>query len=404
VRTAFVAFAGICILAVGAPASGSVRSTNSCDPFRGYGPGIVCGSIWLDAKHAWASPGEPSEIYVTKNGGRKWLGSIFRGGNRNYQVVPTSPKAAVVESGNWGGTSLWTNDGGRFWYATDVFGGACYANCGLYRRIWRAGRGKALFWHDFGDTLYQVRGWPPVGHFACEEWAFGEADPSLPGHPLCEPPPNDAGLSSLPVAQLDHGSFGEMVAVPNGAAAIEHVPGDELAPKVALVRGGSLSLLALPEAGADADSVDNFTIVAPWPRVYVVGWILRQNVPAGWALWRSADGGASWTVQVTDSMTPKRARVARGRARMGRTRTWFPGGFMASARVAGRKVFLIRQLGRSRALLLPGASACRRIEVERLAPGRAELFVEGRRNGALAAIWWSEDAGHSWLRFGRCSA
>jgi hypothetical protein len=399
--TAFVALGGTCLLAVAMPASGTVRSTTPC---RDHGPGIRCGSSWFDSKHAWAFVGRPSEIYVTKNGGRKWLGPIFRGGNRNYALVPTSPRHAVVEAGNWSGFSFWTNDRGRFWYETDGFGVACYANCvpRAGRSVARAGRGNLLFWHDRGDTLYQVRAWPPVGRFPCTELIFDSGGPP-PGHHLCRRLPDEAGLSSVPVARLDRGSaFRELASVPGGVAAMIDRSTAERAPRIALFRHGSLSLLTLPEPKVEG-AFGNFTIVAPWPRIYVVGRILRQNRATGWVVWRSADAGASWTVYRTNSLEPRRARVTRGRARVVRTRTWFPGGFMARALVSGRQVLHIKQLGRARSLFLPGSKACRRIEVARLAPGWPELFVEGRRKGAVAAIWWSADAGDRWLRLGTCS-
>jgi len=105
--------------------------------------GVAAHSIWTDARHGWAIG--PDEVLATSNG-RTWPGPVFVGGNYLFDLVRTSRGAAMVETGNWSGFTLWTNDGGRHWFETDAI--PPVDHLGGDAGVVRAGRGSRLFWHQ----------------------------------------------------------------------------------------------------------------------------------------------------------------------------------------------------------------------------------------------------------------
>jgi len=361
--------------------------------------------MWTDATHGWAAARGDPELFATRNGGRTWSGPIFSGGNYLFDVVRTSRSNAVVETGNWVGSSLWTNDGGSHWFLTDAFPKPNYNRGALAVR--RAGRGSLLFWHQYGNTLYRVKGWPPRGVFRCTrspDWPN-----ELPNHPICEKPAGDAGLSSAVVARLERGRFESMAAVPGGVIAVVTGHNDRaVAPQVAGFRNGSLSLVVLPEPLLDqGDALSYVTVTAARPRLYSTADVTRGGQSGfGEVLWRSEDGGATWTVALGKAKSPS---VLHRPAPPSRARRWFPGGFVAVANARGRRVLLINRLGRTRVLALPGADACSSMSIlfdanlGSFPKQWPQLFVEGRRAGRTVAVWWSQDAGRLlWTKFGEC--
>lgn len=377
-------------LAVAAPAAAG-----------GTPKGIPRFSAWIDARHGWTAhhpDAGRAQLYATADGGSTWR-LVFMGGNYLFYYLRTSPNAGLVETGRTGGATLWTRDGGRRWYFTHLFPGTAY--CCEERSLVQAGRGSLLFWHEGGDTLYRVEGWPPQGNVPCKpEPVF----PQPPGRLACEVPPGEAGMRSVVAARLDRGAFGAMRSVAGGIVAlVEERNGrtpNSSASHVAVYRQSERSLSLMPIPDPPPLAVDERLILgltAAWPRLYVTAPILNSsNLRNGTVLWRSADGGRTWTVAVTRAL-PKRVARVRGRVRV-EARTWLPGGFVASARAGRRRVLLIRQLGRTRLLALPGADTCSAFE---LTSSWRELFVEGKR-GDRSAVWWSPDGGRQWTRLGRC--
>jgi hypothetical protein len=144
----------------------------------------------------------------------------------------------------------------------------------------------------------------------------------------------------------------------------------------------------LPDAPLGADQPGLSDIAAAWPNLYAT---------IGSLLWRSADGGRTWSLMTARTPTYTLARL-RGHVQTG-ARAWLPGGFIASARVGTRRALAIRQLGRTRLLALPGSASCSGLEPRVDWP---RLFVEGRRTGRTVTVWYSFDGGLRWTRFGRC--
>jgi hypothetical protein len=364
--------------------------------------GIPQFSSWVDSRHGWTSyypSQEHAQLRATDDGGRTWH-LVFTGGNYIFYYLKTSPAAGLVESGGWSGTTLWTRDGGRHWYFTHLFPGTDYRF--QEPSLVRAGRGNLLFWHQSADTLYRVEGWPPRGELACEpELTF----PQTGGRVACAVPAGEAGMRSVVVGRLSRGAFGAMRSTAVGIVAlVEERDGRDprsSASHVAVYRTADASLLLRPfpdppalEAG---EKLGFLTLAAAWPRLYVtVAVRSSSNVRTGTVLWRSDDGGATWTVALSRGL-PQRAALVRGTTRIG-SRTWIPGGFVASARRDRRPLLLIRQLGRTRAIALPGSRRCARLAVASSWP---QLFADGARAG-VTALWWSADGGSSWTRFGRC--
>ena len=364
--------------------------------------GIPQSSSWVDSRHGWTSyyPSQQhAQLRATDDGGRTWH-RIFTGGNYIFYYLKTSPAAGLVESGGWSGTTLWTRDGGRHWYFTHLFPGTDYRF--EEPSVVRAGRGSLLFWHQSDDALYRIEGWPPRGELPCEpELTF----PQNGGRVACAVPPDEAGMRSVVVGRLPRGAFGSMRSITGGVVAlVEEREGRDprsSASHVAVHRTTDASLILRPvpdppalEAG---EKLGFLTLDAEWPRLFVTAVVhSSSNVRSGSVLWRSDDGGAKWTVTLTRNL-PRRAPLVRGTTRV-RSRTWIPGGFIASARAYGRPVLLIRQLGRTRAIALPGSGRCASLGVASRWP---QLFVDGARAG-LKALWWSADGGSSWTRFGQC--
>ncbi len=377
--------------AVAAPSAGAPPKGIPRDP------GL---SSWVDAQHGWTWHDE--SVYATRDGGRTWR-RILAGSNHlfNPGLLRASRNAGVVATGKQDGTVLWTNDGGRHWYD---MGGL------LPLGTEAVARGSQFFWHPWQGrrgTLYRVESWPPRGEIPCKQVIpdWGVRQPR--GHFVCTAPPDDAGMRSVVVAQLEQGSFRVMRVVPGGVVALVSEPNDRHpqlgASQAAVYRAGSLSLTPLPEpALVSPEDVAGIGLAAAGPRVYATAALTRPHPPRrddtiGSVLWRSGDGGRAWTVWVARRL-PQRVPLLRVRPRIGR-RAWLPGGIVASARVAGRPALVIRQGTTERSLALPHAGKCSVLEPHVDWP---HIFVQGRRGGRTTAVWWSGDGGKKWTRFGGC--
>jgi hypothetical protein len=362
--------------------------------FQGSAPKrIPLSSGWIDARHGWSGDGEGGARW-SDDGGRTWR-VLMDLGRFQLEAVRTSPKAAIsgFVTGCCGGPLthdlLWTNDAGKHWYLDGP-----PMSRGAF-----AGRGNLLFWHDGGDTLYRVEGWPPRGVYPCDEVEPGDLGVLMSGK-LCRAP-SDHGMRSVSVASLDRGAFGGMRALPDGIFAHVYDPVAESS-HAAVYRQGSLSLEQLPAPVSSADDERALApprLAADWPRLYVLSDLhvvaSRRAVWVGTVLWRSGDGGKTWTVTVARAL-PSRAYRVPGPARI-LSRTPLPGGYVASARVSARLALVIRQLDRTRPLLaLPGSAKCSALQLRVDWPN---IFVEGRRGGSTRAIWLSQDGGYRWTRF-----
>ena len=212
-------------------------------------------------------------------------------------------------------------------------------------------------------------------------------------------------MRSVVVGRLSRGVFGPMRSIAGGVVAlVEERDGRDpssSASHVAVYRTVGTPLLLRPFPDPPElearEKLGYLRLAAVWPRLYVTAAVRpSSSVRSGTVLWRSDDGGTTWTVTLTRSL-PQRAPLARGRTRIA-SRSWIPGGFIASARAVGRRVLLIRQLGRIRTIALPGSEKCTSLDVASSWP---DTFVDGRRAG-VSAVWWSADGGSRWTRFGRC--
>jgi hypothetical protein len=365
--------------------------------------GITPHSTWADSGHGWAvhyPPQGRAQLHATDDGGRSWR-LVFVGGNYIFYALRTSSSAGIVETGGWAGATFWTRDGGRHWYFTRLFPGADYRF--ERRSLVQAGRGSSLFWHLGGDTLYRVEGWPPRGDVPCEPDPI--LNPQPPGRTVCAVPPGEAGMHSVVAARLHRGAFGAMRSTAAGVVALVDERNGRhqtvSASHVAVYRApdNSLSLAPFPDTPPlkAGEELAYFSLAAAWPRLFVTAPVwMRSSGRRGTVVWRSEDGGGTWRVTLTRSL-PKRVALIDGSVRIG-ARWWIPGGFVASARVGRRRALLIRQLGSTRTIALPGATTCTTLEA---ASNWPELFVEGRRGGTRA-LWWSPDGGKRWTRLGRC--
>jgi hypothetical protein len=370
--------------------------------------GIPLLSDWLGPRDGWAWIADAGQVRATADGGRTWE-TIFGGGTfLSHPFARTSRSAGLVSTGGRAGsTTHWTNDGGRDWFLLDEIPMGAVA----------AGTGNQLYWHDGWDTLFRVEGWPPRGDFACVEMP-SELGPPLPGHRLCRAV--DDGLRSVVAMRLPGGRFGPyggMALVPPAqgqpggivelVSDLPHPRGGAPGRGVVVVRGGGLALSRLLPYPAlrSGEETDLETILASWPRLYVLAPLSKASPdPAvgrstiGAVLLRSRDGGDGWASHLARSL-PRRVAHVRGPARLD-ARVPLPGGWVAAGRAGGRPVVTIRQLDRTRPLLaLPGSARCAAL---RPVVDWPHVVVEGTRGTQLRAVWLSSDGGYRWTAFGRC--
>ena len=214
----------------------------------GTGPGLTS---WSDSRHGWVS--RESGVFSTDDGGRHWR-RIFAGPAE--RVVRTSVTAGVISVGvrptacNCTTRRLWTTNDGRTWHTTRELGPSY------------AGKGSILVWWS-GSTLRQIVPWPATS----------------------------GTFRSRLLARLN-GQIASAAAIPGGAAALltDAGKGWDNAPRLALVRGGTVRMLTLSHVSGDVLAVE---LHAAWPRLVVTG-IVADGPPVT-VTWRTSNGGAQWT-------------------------------------------------------------------------------------------------------------
>lgn len=249
-------FVALLALGVGGP-SGAVQPLQS----------------WADRKHRWvvgtvgpaAAPGAircGAQVCESNDGGRHWR-RRFTCCTEIVDLVRTSALAGVVSGGAQGVHVWWTVGGGR-WFPTQQIDGDF------------EGRGRHLFWHRHGTTLYEVRPWPPAGPIPC-------LHPTKTWPKTCDA--QDSVFESDPVAIIPDGQIVGLANIPGGVIA----PVAGTPPRV-VVRRNDLSDLVTLSGDADVCSATGAQrIQVHWPRLFI---------PACGAVghrgWHSLDGGKTW--------------------------------------------------------------------------------------------------------------
>ena len=235
--------------ALGRPSGGSGSSLNE---YRSFSDGM----------HGWAS--REDGVYATGDGGATWRLVYPRSAVRVALVTPSSGMIAVGDRISKCGcrqVRLWTANGGATWTRTPQAVGSGFA----------AAAGTLWWWR--GASLYRADAWPP----------------------------GRRSLKGVRVAS-GKGAIVDVKPIPGGAAALVSRRvggfGFDRAPLVRFVQNGSVRNRVLPTVGGDV-LVRSFEV--SWPEISVHGFDVtaftrRQE---GSVLWRSEDGGATWTVART---------------------------------------------------------------------------------------------------------
>jgi hypothetical protein len=343
---------------------------------------------WADNRHGWVECRE-SVVCSTEDGGRHWR-DIFTGGNFIFSLVRTSATAGVTQTGRTAGFTFWTRNNGATWYElpnvpTPDYGGGA-------RGLVFEGRGDLFFWHQSGTTLNQLTPWPPPADPACKARSW-------PGQNTCVLGAADSPFTSAAVATIPAGTLDRMRSIPGGVAVLVSASDPNLSPSAVLVhRGADNTVTTLPEPPLERRSLTCIGLYAAWPSIYVEAASFGTGLGCTKlprVLWRSVDGGQTWTVAWTTQVG--RPAVATRPGLLARAIA-VPGGTVAPFRSAPARLEL-RQLAK-RDLALPGGRRCR---ITALTLAWPAILVTGRRaRGASAIRWWSNDGGASWAVFGHC--
>ncbi|HKB20397.1 MAG TPA: PQQ-binding-like beta-propeller repeat protein [Gaiellaceae bacterium] len=212
-----------------------------------------------DGMHGWAS--REDGVYSTDDGGATWRLVYPRSAVRVARVSLASGMISVGDRISRCGcrqVRLWTADGGATWTRTPSAVGSGFT----------AAAGTLWWWR--GASLYRASVWPP----------------------------GRGGLKGVRVS-AGKGAIVDVKPVPGGAAALVSRRvggfGFDRAPLLRFVQNRAVRNRVLPAVGGDV-LVRSFEI--GWPDIEVHGFDVtaftrRQE---GSVLWRSEDGGASWTV------------------------------------------------------------------------------------------------------------
>jgi hypothetical protein len=354
-------------------------------------PAFIRAATWADNQHGWVECRE-TIVCSTENGGRTWH-DIFTGGNFIFSLVRTSVGAGVVETGRTGGFTFWTRDSGKRWYelpnvpSPDYGGGA--------RALLLEGRGGLLFWHQSEKTLNQITPWPAKAAPPCR-------GPSDLGPHTCVLSVADSPFTSKAVATISTGSLAGMRNIDGGVAVLVSADDPNFSPASVLVHRGQANVVSpLPEPPVSRRSLTCTKFFAGWPALFVSAspFAAREGTPCSKlprVLWRSADGGKTWTVAATKQVAQAGAATRPGV--LGKT-VLVPGGAVAPMKTAPARLEL-RQLTRKRDVLLPGGRRCRIAQV--VAAWPALFLTGGKADGTTPIRWWSDDGGATWAVFGRC--
>ncbi len=352
-------------------------------------PAFIRTADWADNRHGWVECRE-TIVCATEDGGRTWH-DIFTGGNFIFSLVRTSAGAGVVQTGRTTGFTFWTRDNGKRWY--ELPNVPVPGRASGDRALILEGRGGLLFWHQSDKTLNQITPWPATVAPPCR-------DQSWPGPNTCVLAAADSPFTSTAVATIPTGSLDRMRHVDGGVAALVTADDPNASPAAVLVhRGESNAVGTLPEPPLSRRSLTCTELFAAWPALVVAAGSFTEGqgcskLPR--VLWRSADGGGTWTVAATRQVA--RVAAATRPGVLGKA-VAVPGGAIVPMKGAPARLEL-RQLTKKRDVLLPGGRRCRVAQVVAAWPA---LFVTGRRAGGTAPIrWWSDDGGATWAVFGRC--
>jgi len=225
----------------------------------GSGSGLDEYRSFADGMHGWTS--REDGVYATDDGGATWRLVYPRSAVRVARVSPSSGMIAVGDRSSKCGcrqVRLWTANGGATWARTPQADGSGFAAAG----------GTLWWWR--GANLYRAAAWPP----------------------------GPKGLKGVRVAS-GKGAIVDVEPVPGGAAALVSRRvggfGFDRAPLLRFVQNGPLRDRVLPRVGGDV-LVESFDV--NWPQITVRGADITAFTrhEEGSVLWRSLDGGASWTV------------------------------------------------------------------------------------------------------------
>ena len=354
-------------------------------------PAFIRAASWADNQHGWVECRE-SEVCATEDGGRTWH-DIFTGGNFIFSLVRTSAGAGVTQTGRTIGSTFWTRNNGKRWYELPNVPVPDLGSGGNTRALVLEGRGGLLFWHQSEQTLNQITPWPATVDPPCR-------GTSWPGPNTCVLAATDSPFTSTAVATIPTGSLERMRNIDGGVAALVTADDPNASPSAVLVhRGGSNAVSTLPEPPLSRRSLTCTEFFADWPWLFVsaAAYTGKQGCSKlVHVLWRSADGGRTWTVAATKQVAQVGAGTRPGT--LGKIDA-VPGGAVVPMRTAPARLEL-RQLAKKRDVLLPGGSRCRVAQVVAAWPA---LYVTGRKAGGTTPIrWWSDDGGTSWAVFGRC--
>jgi hypothetical protein len=354
-------------------------------------PSFIRAATWADNRHGWVECRE-TIVCSTENGGRTWH-DILKGGNFVFSLARTSAAAGVVETGRTGGFTFWTRDNGKRWYELpnvpkpDYGGGA--------RALVFEGRGGLLFWHQSEKTLNRITPWPARVSPPCR----GKSEL---GSNTCVLAASDSPFTSTPVATISTGSLARMRHIDGGVATLVTAEDANASPAAVLVHRGTSNVVStLPESPLNRRSLTCTELFAGWPALFVSAASFPAREGTGCpklphVLWRSADGGRTWTVASTTSVAKVAAATRPGP--LGKV-VLVPGGAVAPMRGAPARLEL-RQPTSKRDVLLPGGRSCAAAQVVAAWPA---LFVTGRKaDGTTPIRWWSDDGGATWAVFGRC--
>jgi PQQ-like domain len=217
---------------------------------------------FADGAHGWVS--REDGVYSTDDGGRSWRLVYPRSAVRVARVTASSGMIAVGDRSSRCGcrqVRLWTVDGGGTWIPTPRAVGAGFA----------AASGTLWWWR--GASLYRAAVWPP----------------------------GPRGLQAAKVVS-GGGAIVDVEPVPGGAVALvsRRVAGlgFDRTPRLRFVQNGVLRNRVLPRVGGD---VLVRSVEVQWPVVAVQGFDVTAFTRGeeGSVLWRSQDGGATWSVSRT---------------------------------------------------------------------------------------------------------